>query len=246
MVGALVDSGDEKAPGADLRHERAGRDLRRAQRRQARGLGIAGGGRATRCRLADRAGGDGSRRDGGMDRDAGGRRRGRTRARPGGAASGDSHGEHGREGDRASSHEPWPRVHRYSTSRRLSPQAQLDRHDQRRHGDTRDKRGEVARACLCACCRTRPDRPSSRPRGRPSASPNRAPASARPGAEHRCHGRGVAPLVVKRADRRVRRVPGSRVADGGVRRRRGRAARGRGLRGGEQRSRSRSERAAAR
>ena len=241
MVGTLVDPGDEKAPGADLRHERARRHLRRPKRRQARGLGITGGGRATRPRPADRAGGDGMCRDGGMDRDAGGRRRGRTRTRQGGASSGDGHGDHGREGDRASFHEPWPCVHRYSTSLRLSPQAQLSRHDKRRHGDTRCKRGEVARACLCACIER--GLIGRHPRGEVGGQlRERGTGVSWPGAEHRCHGLGVAPLVVKRADSRVCRVPGSRVADRGVRRRRGRAARGRRLRGGEQRSRSRSER----
>ena len=111
VVGALVHPGDEVAAGADLRHERARRHLRRAGRAQAARRRIAGvrGGRAHRL-------GPGGRPDGGRVTRLGRGRRGPQR-QPG---RGDHHQDRpppGHAGTR-------PRVHRYSASRRLRPQAQ--------------------------------------------------------------------------------------------------------------------------
>ena len=111
VVGALVHPGDEVAAGADLRHERARRHLRRAGRAQAARRRIASGrGRARSppwpppppdlATLTRR--GRGRR---GPQRQPGRRDHHQERPPPGHAGT-------------------RPRVHRYSASRRLRPQAQ--------------------------------------------------------------------------------------------------------------------------
>ena len=107
VVGALVHPGDEVAAGADLRHERAWRHLRRPGRAQAARLRVAcarGGGRAHRpWPPGRRAGWPGAAAAAAV-----------PSASPDAASTTSSAR---RQGAR-------PRVHRYSASRRLRPQAQ--------------------------------------------------------------------------------------------------------------------------